>query len=99
VLVRELLEVVQDLFLNDGRETLDLLDEDTFVHFDLANVTNCLNLVLDGDLFINVHFILAFVGVCGVHAGLSELQFLSFQVKKTALLRNVVFEDRGAKPN
>ena len=66
------------------------------MHFDLANVTNCLNLVLNGNLFLNEHVIIAtltFVGVCGVYAALSELQFLSFQVEKTTLLRNVVFED------
>ena len=32
VLIRKLLKVVQDLLLNDGSQTLDLFDQDSFVH-------------------------------------------------------------------
>ena len=38
VLVRQLLEVIQYLLLDDWSETLDLLDKNTFVHLQLTDV-------------------------------------------------------------
>ena len=39
MLVRELLEVVQDLFLDYGRQALHLLHQDAFVHLNLTGVS------------------------------------------------------------
>ena len=41
VLIRELLEVVQDLFLNYGRQALNLLHQDTLMHLNLTEVAVC----------------------------------------------------------
>ena len=41
MLVRQLLEVVQDLFLDYGRQTLHLLHQDALVHLNLTEVTVC----------------------------------------------------------
>ena len=39
VLVRQLLEVIQYLLLDDWSEALDLLDKNTFVHLQLTDVS------------------------------------------------------------
>ena len=38
MLIRELLEVVKDLFLNDWCQTLHLLYQNTFLHLELAHI-------------------------------------------------------------
>ena len=39
VLIRELLEIVKDLFLDDRCKALHLLDKDTLMHLNLAGIS------------------------------------------------------------
>ena len=105
VLIRELLEVVQDLFLNYGRQTLHLLHQDALVHLNLTEVTvyalptNWLDFC--NRSLIHILFRLAFTVGTGVTItailALLNLQFLFLQFKQIWLFGHVVLQDRFAQ--
>ena len=91
MLIRELLEVVQDLFLDYGRQALHLLHQDSHVHVKLTSVAGCAlpsthwsfrNRSLIHVLFRQTLTIDASVAFIAILA-LLELQFLFFKVKQT----------------
>ena len=105
MLIRELLEVVQDLFLDYGRQTLHLLHQDTLVHLNLTSVDHCA-LPTDCLSFCNrslfhIFFRQAFTIAAGVSfisiLALGKLQFLFLQFKQTWFFSYVVLQDRWAQ--
>ena len=91
MLIRELLEVVQDLFLDYGRQALHLLHQDAHVHVKLTCVAGSAlpsshwsfcNRSLIHVLFRQTLTIDACVAFIAILA-LLELQFLFFKVKQT----------------
>ena len=100
MLIRKLLEVVQDLFLDYGRQTLNLLHQDTLVHLNLTEVAVC---ALPTDWLdfcnrslIHVLFRLTFtIGACVTITSilaLLNLQFLFLQFKQIWLFGHVVLQ-------
>lgn len=108
MLVRQLLEVVQDLLLDDRCQALYLLNQDALLHLKLSNVGG--SVLLPGHRFddLAVHWQvikrvlidrlaapLVFkptLAFCTLSA-LGKLQLLSLQVEQARLFSYVVFQD------
>ena len=96
MLVRQLLEVVQNLLLYDRRQALHLLDEDSFVHLDLTDVSDRVSGWLLAKLLVGVLLGEQLAVATLVLVRLGKLQLFGLQVEQATLLGDVVLENGGA---
>ena len=100
VLITELLEVVKDLLLNDGRQALDLFDENAFVHFDRTHVPK--RVLHTAVLLCTHHVFVAAIELLLLltrDIALSQLQFFCLKVQQTRFFVDVVLKDLRAQPD
>ena len=91
MLIGKLLEIAQDLFLDNRRKALDLLNQDSFVHLNCTHIAKW----LPYRLLLHVAHVLAQSTCLALHSAaiaLGQFKFLRLEVKQARLFVNVVLQ-------